>query len=195
MNSPLSRRGFLALSGQGVIGGLALVAGESLLGCRPSRLIPIEPTPTQEAAKIFNRAEWQILKSVQDHLLPSGPNSPGAHEVNATGYLDAALQGADIEPGEIAAIRAGIISLSEISEKSAKRRFVELSRLTREQVLRDFEHEKSGEAWLQLVLSYTLEAYLGDPVYGGNPDDLVWKWLEHSPGEPRPTLVQLGHRR
>jgi len=37
------------------------------------------------------------------------------------------------------------------------------------------------------VLGYIFEALLVDPVYGGNPNGIGWKWLEHQPGLPRPT--------
>ena len=36
------------------------------------------------------------------------------------------------------------------------------------------------------VMYYLAEALMLDPVYGGNPDMIGWKWLEHQAGFPRP---------
>ena len=33
---------------------------------------------------------------------------------------------------------------------------------------------------------YIFEALLSDPVYGGNPEGIGWRWLGHRPGFPRP---------
>ena len=44
-----------------------------------------------------------------------------------------------------------------------------------------------GENWLSTLLLYIFEALLTDPVYGGNPNGIGWKWLGHNPGLPRPT--------
>jgi hypothetical protein len=37
------------------------------------------------------------------------------------------------------------------------------------------------------MLAIILEAFFGDPVHGGNPDEVAWKWVGHTPGFPRPT--------
>ena len=35
---------------------------------------------------------------------------------------------------------------------------------------------------------YLLEALLADPVYGGNTDEVGWKWLGYTAGFPRPPI-------
>ena len=37
------------------------------------------------------------------------------------------------------------------------------------------------------MLRLTLEAFLGDPVHGGNPGQIGWKWIGHKPPVHRPT--------
>ena len=74
----------------------------------------------------------------------------------------------------------------ELSRDEYRRCFVELDELQRESVLRIIEQSEAGRNWLSLLLTYLLEALLADPVYGGNPDGLGWKWLEHQPGYPTP---------
>jgi gluconate 2-dehydrogenase gamma chain len=65
--------------------------------------------------------------------------------------------------------------------------FAALKHDARERICRILQNEyNQGEAWLSTLISYTLEALLGDPVYGGNIDEAGWRWLDHVPGEPRP---------
>lgn len=35
----------------------------------------------------LSAGQWQTMAAVQGHLLPSEPGSPGAQDINATGYL------------------------------------------------------------------------------------------------------------
>jgi gluconate 2-dehydrogenase gamma chain len=80
-------------------------------------------------------------------------------------------------------------------KERGNKEFVALSERERERVLRDFEDTHEGDLWLTLVLGYTLEAYVGDPSYGGNPDEVVWRWLGHRPGFPRPPKQTEATRR
>jgi gluconate 2-dehydrogenase gamma chain len=57
----------------------------------------------------------------------------------------------------------------------------------RDEVLRAIASSTAGDRWLNVIMSYVLEALLSDPVYGGNPQGIGWQWLQHQPGFPRPT--------
>ncbi|MBI3268308.1 MAG: gluconate 2-dehydrogenase subunit 3 family protein [Planctomycetes bacterium] len=46
----------------------------------------------------------------------------------------------------------------------------------------DFE----GEGWLHDLLELSLEGFLGDPVHGGNRDEVGWRLIGYSPEGPRP---------
>ena len=57
-----------------------------------------------------------------------------------------------------------------------------------------------SRATCDFVLQYPLRAKYGmptlsslDPVYGGNPDGIGWKWLMHPPGFPRPPKGKTYH--
>ena len=72
---------------------------------------------------------------------------------------------------------------SELYQKS----FAGLPHEQREAVLRHMEkNHQRGREWLQEMIRYVFEALLSDPVYGGNPQAVGWKWLQHTPGFPRP---------
>ncbi len=66
--------------------------------------------------------------------------------------------------------------------------------MQREALLRRIEQSRAGGNWLSLLLTYLLEALLADPVYGGNPDAIGWRWLEHQPGFPTPPADRTWYR-
>lgn len=174
MNQRLSRRKLLKLAAGGVVSG-------GIAGCAPR----IPSVPFTDEFGPLSAADLSILRAVQEHLLPSSADSPGAVDVNASAYLNRALTGIDIDQKDVDAIRGGIPKLRQISRDLFGASFESLEEADREKVLRAYE-DKDDTEWLTLVMSYALEAYLGDPVYGGNPDGIVWRWLGHTPSSPRP---------
>ena len=133
----------------------------------------------------MSKQQWTVLESVQAHLLPTEPDAPGAVEVNALEYLRLMLG----EPGRDLAdrifIKDGVKKLEKLTKEKFGDTFNKLSFQQRETALRSFETEQGG-GWISSMLDYVLEALLTDPVYGGNPDGIGWRWLDHTPGFPRP---------
>jgi gluconate 2-dehydrogenase gamma chain len=128
----------------------------------------------------------RTLAAVQSHLFPSEPGAPGAAEINALSYLGAMLRIPGFDPAERAAILNGAEEVERLARAKAGLSFVDLTESGREVVLRAFESTEAGRRWLAGMLGYLMEALLGDPVYGGNPNGIGWRWLEHDPGFPRP---------
>jgi len=128
----------------------------------------------------------ETLAAVQEHLLPTAPGVPGAKDVGAAKYLAWVLG----DPGFDADIKRFIVSgakrLEEDVRSQTDHSFVALNHLEQARMLESTAARGSGERWLSTVLTYTLEALLCDPVYGGNPDGIAWRWLQHRPGFPRP---------
>ena len=175
----MSRREFLARSA--VAASVASLA--ELRACtrspevrRPEAIAPVE------GSERFGPAELAALEAAQDVLLPSGDGSPGARDVRATAYLDAALAEPGADPSERALIRGGLRRLDTFGGAP----FATLDADARERALRSLEALDGGRRWVILVLTYTLEAYLGDPVHGGNPDGVAWQYLQTAPLFPRP---------
>ena len=69
---------------------------------------------------------------------------------------------------------------------SHTRPFLSLSLEERDQVLRRMADTQFGENWISLLLYYLMESLTLDPIYGGNPGGVGWRWLEHQPGFPAP---------
>jgi len=130
--------------------------------------------------------QWRLLDAVQQQLFPSEPDAPGATEINALGYLRSVLQDPLIDAAERAFILQGVGWLDGLAQERAGSPFLDLDPARRDQVLRWVAASPAGENWLSSLILYLLEALLTDPVYGGNPDGIGWRWLGHVPGYPRP---------
>ena len=173
----MKRRAFL-LRGALFTGGLglAVLPAAWLAGCNR----------TAPAAADLPDAVWRTLAAVQSHLFPSEPGAPGAAEIDALGYVKSMLAVPGVDPAERSAIIVGAQTVEQQAQAHAGKAFGELAEAQREAVLRGFEASDAGRRWLAGMMNYLIEALLADPVYGGNPDGIGWRWLDHFPGFPRP---------
>lgn len=186
-----SRRIFIRLAAKGLVSVGAVLP----FGLNASDLFSIADADSlDELPNLFSADERILLSQVQDHLIPSEDNSPGAKDVRATRYLEVALTGRDIDTRDLPRIKKGLDILAALLKKRGVPLFSHLSLSQREKLLREVEDTSDGEVWLRLILGYTLEAYVGDPSYGGNTDGIVWAWLGHTPGYPRPPVVTKENR-
>lgn len=144
--------------------------------------------PADDPAKVLSLSARgrRTLAAVQERLLPSGPGSPGAREVNATDYLLRVAAEPSTSPRERRDLRRGLRRVDALARETEGQPFAELPDERKDLVLRALQGGAEGEPFLELLLVYTLEALLGDPVYGGNPGEVGWGWLQHAPGSPRP---------
>lgn len=156
--------------------------------------------PLTAAGAAQERDEWKgltekqqaVLAAVQAHMFPSEPGIPGAKEINALAYLNhAVLADTQMDEDEKDFIRNGIGWLEELVKDKFGKSFTDLDATQREQMLRRIEQSRAGENWLATLLLYIFEALLSDPVYGGNPNGIGWRWLEHQPGYPRPPADRI----
>ena len=130
--------------------------------------------------------QWQLVGLVQNHLFPSETTAPGAREVNALSYLQWVLSDPGLEADQREFFAKGVEQLQATALKSVGKPFSVLDEASRELVLRAMEQEPKGREWITELLHYLFEALLTDPVYGGNPDGIGWRWLGHQPGFRRP---------
>lgn len=139
-------------------------------------------------SELASNHPWHTFYVVQEHLFPDDQNGPSASDVNATTYLKFVLDAPDTDPAERKLILDGVSWLNDISKEQKNKSFTALSAAERERILEKIASTGAGESWLSVLLMYIFEALLSDPVYGGNPDGIGWKWLEHQPGFPHPPL-------
>jgi len=179
----LGRRTFL------IRGGAALATAAALAGLP----LALRKELTRETSFVlFSAQQWQAVSAVQEHLFPHEPESPGATDINAAAYLEWAVTAPGIDPDTKNTIVNGVGRLQDASRERSDVPFNDLSFEQREQLLRYLADEtRWGRAWLSLILYYIFEALLSDPVYGGNPNEIGWRWLEHQPGFPRPPADKI----
>ena len=150
--------------------------------------MPLFAAPKQRSADAgLSDKQWQTLDAVLDHLFPSEAEAPGAKDVNALHWLQTVLLDDETDEVHKQFLRAGVVQVDETATELYQKSFAALQPDQREAVLRNMEKSKQqGRAWLQEMIRYIFEALLSDPVYGGNPQAVGWKWLQHTPGFPRP---------
>lgn len=139
-----------------------------------------------EDLPLTEQAPWNTFSAVQNHLFPKDDDSPGAADINASGYLKSVLQLPGIDDSDKKFIRDGVNWTNDLSRQMFKNDFHRLSSSNKETVLQRISKSSAGESWLSLLLLYIFEALIADPVYGGNTNKIGWQWLEHIPGFPLP---------
>ena len=151
----------------------------------------VEKTNTSE----FSKQHKAVLEAVQMQLFPADGDGPSASDINGLTYLEWALTDpGNMEDGDREFIIKGIAWLQEFSKETEDKPFTRLSNKQQHTLLAQFSKTEVHENWMSLLVYYLLEALLLDPVYGGNPDGIGWKWLEHQPGFPRPGKDQIYRR-
>ena len=148
--------------------------------------------PVALVYRTLEGTEAQTLLAVQDVLLPSSPQSPGARDLGAGLFVDRMLAHPDTDPLVLARVRSALATLEKWSQERAGMPFAALDPVSQSVLMRELEEDEAGAEALWDMLRLTLEAALADPVYGGNPDGKGWSWLEVTPGQPRPAVPWLG---
>jgi len=164
---------------------LKAAAGASAMAIMPT-------TITNAAEKNWQQQPlWQTLNAVFDHLLPESATGPSAQDIKAVNYLYNVINLQPTSSDEVSFIKQGVTWLNDYSHSQLSKDFILLTSDEKEVILRDISHSRAGENWLSTLLSYLFEAMLSPPIYGGNPNGIGEKWLNHQPGFPLP---QVGTR-
>lgn len=178
----LSRRKFILAATAGITANLFSVKLHSAISGTGENTNNNNKTEEQN-----NKHSLKTISSVQNHLFPVGDDSPGADDIRALHYLQKnVLNHSAIDDEEKQFILNGAGWLDDLSMSTRKKLFLELNETQRESLLREIEKSPAGENWISTLLLYIFEALLCDPAYGGNPEGIGWKWLQHQPGFPGP---------
>ena len=129
---------------------------------------------------------WLTLSMLQEHLFPTESDSIGAGDINALVYLQNMMGSPDFPEDEKELINSGVTWLDDLAKQQYANKFIQLNPDEKEKILRQIENSNAGLRWLSLILTYLLQAIVADPIYGGNPKEIGWQWLEHQSGFPRP---------
>lgn len=124
----------------------------------------------------------QTLSIVQEDLFPKEMITSS----NAYPYISNIFKHSRVSAEDKQFLRNGTKWLNEEAVRQYKQVYTKLSSKERQNILEQIAQESWGESWIKTVLSYILEATLGDPIYGINKNESGWKWLNHTSGLPRP---------
>lgn len=123
---------------------------------------------------------WGVIESVQEQLFPDHGKFPSAKSFQAIRYLKMVSYHDSFDKDDLAFLKEGAKVLIKRGYRSI------MIEKEKEKILHTFSQTRFGENWLSLMINYTLEAMLSDPLYGGNKGAIGWKAYHHHAGLPRP---------
>ena len=127
---------------------------------------------------------FKTLEAVQQVLFPTGLEAPSAREYGATAYLANVSMHSSFLASDLHFLERGV---QELMNKHNN--FLSLNPKEQDEALRSFVDDHDiGQNWVSFVLYFSIEALLANPIYGGNKNELGWKWLEHNAGLPQPRV-------
>ena len=133
----------------------------------------------------------KTIKAIQQILFPDDDFGPGALGINAHKYFIWAVADNQMDEQDRSFIFNGLEWTEQLSEKEYSKAFHELEVKQQKILVIKMTDLKWGETWLSVMMTFILEALLSNPLYGGNPNEEAWKWLNHYAGSPQPdkTLI------
>lgn len=138
----------------------------------------------QCAFEVLTQEEADTLGAMAEQIFPA-TDTPGAVEIGAVPYIDAALA------GDYAALlpfyRQGLRALDRYSRTKFGLPFRALNDASKEIILRAFESGtiprcKQAAEFFETVRCHVLEGVFCEPHYGGNKDMMGWR-LVGFPGQ------------
>ncbi len=135
---------------------------------------------------ILTARQKEIAIFTMNFLWPDDKYGPSIKETKTYEYLIWMLSDKNIDPEENQYIINGLNWVDETSTEDYQIHFEKLPKRKMYKLLSKISNLEWGESWLSKMLSIVLEAMFADPVYGSNPNGIVWKWFDHNPGQPRP---------
>jgi len=129
----------------------------------------------------FSLKSFKIISYVQDIIFPKSHNIPSASEFGAINYLINVSLHPSFNNDDLLLLYQGAEKLIESYPN-----FVKVNLQEKSNIIDIFSKTQIGHNWLSLLLYYTIEALLSDPIYGGNRTQIGWRWLNHHTGVPRP---------
>ena len=136
--------------------------------------------------KPLSEEQLNVLQAVQLILFPKEGSGPSALEVKADRWIVYVLNDAREPQREKDFIIEHINGLNELSNEIHSSSYDLLGIDKQEDLLALFFEEKTPKRWGSRMLTLIFEALLLDPIYGVNPNNIGWDWLNHDPGMPRP---------
>lgn len=127
------------------------------------------------------------LEALLDILLPDSGDGISAGAINGIRWIEWTLSDECYPPALKRAILEGLEEFRQYARGKFNDEFSRLNPQQKTQMLSTLAEDNSLKYWLAQIITLLLEALLCHPIYGGNPEQIGWKWLGHTPGTPPPT--------
>lgn len=145
-------------------------------------------TQLEKGNDLLSPEQATILTDVLNIFFPDDGNGPSARDINTFGYIMWVLHDSlNRKSEENQYIIDGLGWTNETAQEVYVTKFIDLDQKQKEEVIAKVTQLKWGRSWSSMLVTLIMEALLLDPLYGGNTDEKGWKWLNHTPGYPRPT--------
>jgi len=141
----------------------------------------------EQITPLMTNLEAKTIVAVQAILFPSDGNGPGAKDLHAFEYLLWFLEDESLDDYDRKSYAKGAAKVNKKALELYNKSFPTLALAQQEEIVVVMVKDKKTKMWFSRLVTYLFEALLADPIYGGNPNNIGWNWLEHDPGQPRPT--------
>ena len=140
---------------------------------------------------ILSQNSEKTLAAIQQILFPNDGFGPDAKAIHALKYFKWVLTDKQMDEEDKKFILNGIEWTSELTQKEHSKYYFELNTKEQKMMVIKMSNLDWGETWLSIIMTFILEALLSNPLYGGNPNEEGWKWLNHYQSGPQPTKELL----
>jgi len=135
---------------------------------------------------ILTQRQKEIAIFTLNFLWPDDDFGPNIKKIRVFEYMIWMLNDKNIDPEENQYIINGLNWVNETAMEIYNQHFEKLKNRNKFKLIHKVSNMEWGESWLSKMLSIIIEAMFADPVYGSNPEGIVWQWFNHNPGQPRP---------
>ncbi len=132
-------------------------------------------------AKDVDENIWKTIQEVQNILMPKTSKMPSAKEFGSVAYLKQNIDHKTFDIDDLKLILNGAKVFAETFPEFFKSR-----KKVKLEIVKEANSSEYGNAWLNVLVYYAIEAMLSDPIYGGNKFQSGWMALKHKAGIPRP---------
>jgi gluconate 2-dehydrogenase gamma chain len=173
---PLSRRSFIQrLTFFG--GGVVLLGSTACKRPEEPAAKPTTPPPVGASPHgTFSGLELATVAAACERIIPRDED-PGAKDASVPAYIDRILQTPELKQMKTDFLQ-GLAALERRSRSMFQKTFVDTTPEQQDELLTIFKDSgpATGEAhFYEILVTLTLEGFLGDPSYGGNKDRVGWR--------------------
>lgn len=139
---------------------------------------------TEVFAKVFTKEDLLILENLFEILFPKTKEMPSSKQFGALSFLVKTINHSSFNNSDKSFVLQGLKDFN-----SSFPNFINLEKQKKEKLIYEIVNSNDyAQSWLSKLVYYGIEALLGDPIYGGNKNQIGWQSLRHNVGYPRPKL-------